>query len=859
MVFAGTENTTHVPTAALVFEATRGGHWDFDNYAKLELVVDIQTGSILHEKNLIMHVDGNVSGMATESSGADVCEPESSMGMPYSKITLGGSTVYADVDGNYSVNGSGTITSSLDGQWFNMNPNATLSQNSSNPNFVHNASNSSESNRASVNAYMHSNVVRDYTLLYAPAFPTIGSQQGFNVNTGVSGTCNAFYDGGSINFYNSGGGCSNTAFSVIVHHEYGHHLVAVAGSGQDSYGEGMGDVLGVLITGDPELARGFFSDDCNSGIRTADNNYQYPCFGEIHDCGQLISGCVWDTLELMEASYPGEGNAIVSTLAINSIMLHSGGGIDPFITLDWLTLDDDDGDLDNGTPHSVEILAGFGMHSMDEIPEPPPPLDNDTCVDARVISDGSWPFTTQGAASDSDSYDESQCSGTYLGEMNADVWFLWTACNGSGSTEVSTCNLVGFDSDIVVYRGTCADKVQVACNGDGSGCGGYTSYLTFNAIQGEQYLFRVGGWSSSSSGTGSLFVDGPGDPCDPPLAVSFSYPDGRPNLVDPNGGTTVNVVVGEDTAIPADNTGKLHWNDGTGWQESSMEMQGGGNYTGLFPAFECGAAVNWYASVEDEEGNQYSDPTNAPSSSWSAMAYSGAEVIFDDDFQTDQGWTVAGDASDGQWDRGVPVGGGDRGDPATDADGSGSCYVTDNEDNNSDVDGGTTILTSPNLDASNSPILSYYRWYSNDYGADPMNDIFEVEFSINGGQSWMELETVGPGGSQVSGNWYFVEFDLDTVSGFEPSNQFRVRFVASDLGSGSVIEAGVDGVGLSRSYCDEASCTGDVNNDSNVDVTDLLEVVGAWGESGGPADVNGDGIVNVADILEVVGAWGPCP
>ena len=84
------------------------------------------------------------------------------------------------------------------------------------------------------------------------------------------------------------------AFSVVVHHEYGHHLVAVAGSGQGAYGEGMGDVMGVLLTGDNHLARGFYSDDCNNGIRNADNNKQYPCNGGSHDCGQLISGCVWD-------------------------------------------------------------------------------------------------------------------------------------------------------------------------------------------------------------------------------------------------------------------------------------------------------------------------------------------------------------------------------------------------------------------------------------------------------------------------------------------------------------------------------------------------------------------------------------
>ena len=30
----------------------------------------------------------------------------------------------------------------------------------------------------------------------------------------------------------------------MVHHEYGHHLVNVGGSGQGQYGEGMSDVMG---------------------------------------------------------------------------------------------------------------------------------------------------------------------------------------------------------------------------------------------------------------------------------------------------------------------------------------------------------------------------------------------------------------------------------------------------------------------------------------------------------------------------------------------------------------------------------------------------------------------------------------
>ncbi|MBC8309017.1 MAG: hypothetical protein H8E83_00710 [Planctomycetes bacterium] len=512
MVYAGSQEEHVEPRAVLVFEAQVGGGWDPDTYQKAELLVDAETGEILFEKNLILHADGNISGVATESSGADTCDPESAVGLPYAKVTRGGNTEYADANGDFTIGGSGNFTSRLEGLWFNVNndsgSDSSISQ--SGVNILHNSSNSSASYRAEVNGYLQSNIVRDFTLEHAPAFPTIGSQTSFPVNVNIGSTCNAYYDYSSINFYSAGGGCSNTAFSVVVHHEYGHHLVAVAGSGQDAYGEGMGDVMGVLITGDSQLARGFYSNDCVNGIRNADNNKQYPCNGGIHDCGQLISGCVWDTLAEMQAAYPMTGHAIVSSLAVNSIMMHSGGSITPSITLDWLTLDDDDGDLSNGTPHSVEIIAGFGMHNMADFPEP---LENDECSEAKVVIDGSHSFSTVGASHSGDSYDDGDCGGTYLGEMTADVWFSYTACE-SGSMTVSTCDLVDFDSDIVVYQGSCGSKTQIACNGDGDNCSNYSSETTFNVTQGSEYLIRVGGWGGSSEGSGQLSVDGPGVPCD---------------------------------------------------------------------------------------------------------------------------------------------------------------------------------------------------------------------------------------------------------------------------------------------------------------------------------------------------------
>ncbi len=46
------------------------------------------------------------------------------------------------------------------------------------------------------------------------------------MNINLSDSCNAFYDYTSINFFSSGSGCPNTAFSDVVAHEYGHHMIA---------------------------------------------------------------------------------------------------------------------------------------------------------------------------------------------------------------------------------------------------------------------------------------------------------------------------------------------------------------------------------------------------------------------------------------------------------------------------------------------------------------------------------------------------------------------------------------------------------------------------------------------------------
>jgi hypothetical protein len=57
-------------------------------------------------------------------------------------------------------------------------------------------------------------------------------------------------------------------------------------------------------------------------------------------------------------------------------------------------------------------------------------------------------------------------------------------------------------------------------------------------------------------------------------------------------------------------------------------------------------------------------------------------------------------------------------------------------------------------------------------------------------------------------------------------------------------------------------CPADTNDDDQVNVTDLLAVIGAWGPcvtNTCVSDVNVDCNVNVTDLLSVIGGWGACP
>ena len=215
--------------------------------------------------------------------------------------------------------------------------------------------------------------------------------------------------------------------------------------------------------------------------------------------------------------------------------------------------------------------------------------------------------------------------------------------------------------------------------------------------------------------------------------------------------------------------------------------------------------------------------------------------LFSDTFATDLGWSVTNDPSltDGAWERGIPVGGGDRNDPATDFDGDGFAYLTNNTDGNTDVDGGAPTLTSPALAASaGNATLSYAAWYSNNSG----EDVLVVEVSGDNGATWTPADTVTSGST-----WRERSIDVAILLG-QPS-QLRVRFIAEDTDPPSIVEAGIDAVRLLVDEpCPADDCPADANGDGVLTPADFNAWVLAFNAQAPECDQNGDSQCTPADF-----------
>lgn len=919
VVWAGINDFKVKPRVALAFI---GDNFlpDWAGDQKWLFLADFETGEILHHEPMIFHADGNVSGLSTEGIGADICEAESPISLPYLRVTSGANEAFTDANGDYSIVDDGTVEASLDGQWFDVfnfqGAEVAESVAATFPADIEfNSANTDEFVRAQVNNYVHANIVRDFILQQNPSYPTFTDTNIPAWANRTDGFCpgNAWYDpadggsptGYSINFCSEGPSNPNTSWSSVVYHEFGHHLVQAGGSGQGQYGEGTGDVMSVVILDDPNVGLGFFNS-CATTLRSAVNTLQYPCSGT-HACAPLYSGAVWDTRNALINTEPVNYSQILGNLAVNSVLMHSGSEITPQMTIDWLTLDDDDANIDNGTPHRTEICTGFDAHnltcpvlpiglsvfptaSFDSAGEVGGPFTPGSKIytienlgpgsfDYNVTTTANWLTITDGSGtlanvSDtapvtiainananslpagrqtailnfinltdgvgdttrtvklavgipdlctsaaavclgpvSDSTVGMTSDGTSsCGDSNSspDLWYAYTP-DSNGTATFSLCTGTGYDAVLSVHSGCPGTAANdLGCDDDGCGSTGGPATVTVSVTANTTYLIRVTGWQGSA-GSFTLTVTGPG--C-APEALSISFPNGLPDEMPPGAATSfdVQIIDGDETFQPG--TARLNYRyDGGPFQTAALTPLGGDLFEATLPAADCSDTPEFYVSAQSNLGTTVTSPADAPASFYSTFVGT-STIIVDDDFEIDLGWTVSGSPGDGQWTRGVPIAQNvcDRGNPPSDADGSGQCWVTDNDSANacnSDVDSGTTILTSPLFDISSGGTIEYSYWADDGPGVFD-NDSLDVEVATDAGSTnWTTIRSY----TTPLPAWRTDTIDVGTE--VAPSSTIRLRFLASDLGAASLIEAGVDALLVRTLECVSGpTCSDGIQNQS---------------------------------------------
>lgn len=215
------------------------------------------------------------------------------------------------------------------------------------------------------------NAFRNFVKTADPADTTMDFPVFARVN--LTGHCNAFWNGTSINFYRAvnqpGAKCNNSAYRSGVHHEEGHWANArYNGNMTGAFHEGCADAWSYFINDDPCFWKDFHGAGTGC-VRTGNQLAVKKCpqdgneachGGEVHDEGQVIASALWK----VKRNLKNQLGAAAGNRAANERLLAWFRAFNDFRTLNvvldhWLVLDDNDGDLTNGTPNFAAIQGAF--------------------------------------------------------------------------------------------------------------------------------------------------------------------------------------------------------------------------------------------------------------------------------------------------------------------------------------------------------------------------------------------------------------------------------------------------------------------------------------------------------------------
>jgi hypothetical protein len=413
--------------------------------AQWEVLVDARSGKVIafEDKNQYAEPRQIVGGVYPLTNTGVCPKPEqcgvmqSQWPMPWADTGFAAPNNFTNSAGQYGYT-SGTVKTTLTGKYVDVSDNCgALSEQSGNGNInlggVNNqhdctsAGASAGDTAASRTAFYELNRQAEQARGYLPNNTWLQARLGATVN--ISSTCNAFWNGVTVNFYKSGGGCRNTGEEASVFdHEWGHGLDDNDANGfLSNPSEAYADIASTLRLESGCVGHGFFQTidfgcgktadgtgfnidnaqvgplhcdlDC-SGVRGEDwtqhadhqpdtalgfvcNSCQGgsgPCGKEVHCAGYPAGQAAWDLAAMDLQAAPFNYDKDTAFILANKTFYRGSGNVGAWFScacggssdgcsgtsgyMQWLTADDDNGNLNDGTPHMTALNAAFKRHGI---------------------------------------------------------------------------------------------------------------------------------------------------------------------------------------------------------------------------------------------------------------------------------------------------------------------------------------------------------------------------------------------------------------------------------------------------------------------------------------------------------------
>ncbi|MBD3237254.1 MAG: hypothetical protein GF330_11155 [Candidatus Eisenbacteria bacterium] len=293
-------------------------------------------------------------------------------------VTADGNTAYSDDEGSFEVEVSGnqyytvadrnqgywvTVYNVLDGQVAELEQSAAPYDPAE---FYWDDVSTHSSERS---CYYHTDLVHSWLKGIDPDWT--GNDMAISCRVNVDCTCNAYWQGGTINFCREGGNCNNIGeIADVIYHEY-HHWVTYRTYNMSpppshtGLNEGYSDYCAMAITDDCCMAPSFYAYNPDGCLRTGMNYRLYPapeCGGEEHCVGEITMGAMWKTRRNLTQKY-GDGFAHDVDVMFREAVVGRPNTVPTFLTY-LMMANDDDGNIANGSPDYWEICDAWTEHNV---------------------------------------------------------------------------------------------------------------------------------------------------------------------------------------------------------------------------------------------------------------------------------------------------------------------------------------------------------------------------------------------------------------------------------------------------------------------------------------------------------------